>query len=107
MQALTSETDNAQLLNQMAWSIVEMKDSGKDVSDDLIAAAAAAAKKGSELEPKAGEIIDTLAHLIYMQGDLDQAITLTEQAVELSGDDFPEIGKFLEKLKKEKADRDD
>ena len=66
-------------------------------------AAAEAAKKGVELEPEAGHIIDTLAHLEYMQGNLDKAITLTEQAVELSGDQFPEIAEFLEKLKEEKA----
>ena len=107
MRTLTRETNNATLLNQMAWSVVEMQEAGKDVRDNLVAAAAEAARKGIDLDPQAGHIIDTLAHLVYMQGDLDEAIKLTERAVELSGDEFPEIGEFLEKLKKEKADQDD
>ena len=37
-----------------------------------------------------------------MQGNLDKAIELTKQAVELSGDDFPEIGEYLEELLEEK-----
>ena len=39
-----------------------------------------------------------------MQGDLDKAIELMEKAVELSGDEFPEIAEYLEELREEKGD---
>jgi len=90
-------------LNQLAWAIVEMQEAGEEVDEDLIRAATAAARKGVELSPGAGEIIDTLAHLEYIQGNLDKAIELTEKAAELSGEQFPEIKDFLKKLKEEKA----
>ena len=53
-------------------------------------------------------MVDTAAHLVYLQGNLDEAIKLAEMAVIKGGDEYPEIGEFLEKLKKEKAgDKDD
>lgn len=107
MRELTSNTDSPQVLNQMAWAVVEMKNGGQDINEDLIKAATAAAEKAIELDPKAGHIMDTLAHLVHMQGDLDRAIELEEKAVELSGDDFPEIEEFLDKLKKEKSGDDE
>ena len=92
----------------MAWTVVQLKDSGKDVSPALIAAAYAAAQKGIKLAPDGAPLIDTAAHLVYLQGNLDEAIKLAELAVLKGGDDYPEIGEFLKKLKKEKAgDKDD
>ena len=108
MTKMTAEMDNPQVLNQMAWTVVQLKDSGKDVSPALIAAAYAAAQKGIKLAPDGAPLIDTAAHLVYLQGNLDEAIKLAELAVLKGGDDYPEIGEFLEKLKKEKAgDKDD
>jgi thiol-disulfide isomerase/thioredoxin len=95
---------DAETLNGMAWTVVEREAAGEEVSKDLLAAATEAAEKAVEKEPEAGHIIDTLAHLVYLQGDLDRAIELTEKAAELSGDQFPEIHDFLKKLKKEKED---
>jgi len=108
MTKMTAEMDNPQVLNQMAWTVVQLKDSGKDVSPALIAAAYAAAQKGIKLAPDGAPLIDTAAHLVYLQGNLDEAIKLAELAVLKGGDDYPEIGEFLKKLKKEKAgDKDD
>jgi thiol-disulfide isomerase/thioredoxin len=108
MRQLAFETDNAELLNQMAWSVVQRHDAGEEVSDELVTAAADATRKALDLAPQAGHIMDTLAHLEYMQGNLDKAIELSEKAVELAGDQFPEIAEFLAKLRKEKSgDEDD
>lgn len=103
MTKMTAEMDNPQVLNQMAWTVVQLKDSGKDVSPALIAAAYAAAQKGIKLAPDGAPLIDTAAHLVYLQGNLDEAINLAELAVLKGGDDYPEIGEFLKKLKQEKA----
>ncbi len=99
--------DNPEGLNQVAWSVVEMHQSGEEVGEDLVVAAVAATEKALESTPDAGHIMDTLAHLVHMQGDLDRAIELTEKAVELSGDQFPEIEEYLEELRKEKDGDDD
>jgi thiol-disulfide isomerase/thioredoxin len=93
---------NATMLNSLAWSIVEKQQGGDEVRDDLIAAAIEASEKAIVLEPQGGHIVDTLAHLVYIQGDLDRAIELAEKAMQLSGDEFPEIGEFLKQLKAEK-----
>ncbi|MFM8725450.1 MAG: hypothetical protein ACKON9_10030, partial [Planctomycetaceae bacterium] len=68
----------------------------------------AAAEKAVSLEPKNGMIIDTLSHLVHLNGDLDRAIELQTQAVASLGDDVPpqnaeQIRQFLDELKKEKA----
>lgn len=107
LRELAESSENANQLNNLAWAIVELQQGGDEVSDELIAAAAAAAERGMELEPEAGHIVDTLAHLVHMQGDLDRAIELTEKAVELSGDEFPEIKDFLKQLKEEKEGKKD
>lgn len=107
MQELTAEMSNPRVLNQMAWTVVEMKEAGKEVNTDLMKAALAAANKGIGLAPDNGALLDTAAHLEYELGNLDGAIKLAEKANELGGKDFPEIAEFLEKLKKEKAGKKD
>ena len=99
------DIDDAEMLNRISWSIVELSDK-QDVGDDLIRAASDAVKKAIELQPDAGHIIDTLAHLEYLNGNLDKAIELTEKAVKLAGDEYPNIAEFLEELRNEKSDGD-
>jgi len=53
-------------------------------------------------------VIDTLSHLVHLNGDLDRAIELQTQAVANLGDDVPpqnaeQIRQFLDELKKEKS----
>ncbi len=95
--------DNADGLNNMAWAVVELHQSGQKVDADLIAAAVATAEKAVSLEPEGGHIIDTLAHLAEMQGDLDRAIELTEKAIAASGEEFPEFEDYLRQLQKAKS----
>lgn len=96
-----------EMLNQLSWSIYESAAENDDFSKTLIDAAAAAAEKAAAAEPENGMILDTLAHLVYLQGDLDRAIELQTKAVENSDaapdESKTEIAAFLKKLKKEKA----
>lgn len=103
-----AEETTPEMLNQLAWGIYELaKDNKKDLSEPLTKAAMAAAEKAVKAEPENSMLLDTLAHLVHLQGDLDRAIELqTEAAAHLddaSDDAKEEIAGFLEELKEEKA----
>lgn len=96
-----------EMLNQVSWSIYEAAKDNDDLPKDLVVAGVAAAEKAAKGAPENGMIIDTLAHFVHLQGDLDRAIELQKKAVE-NADDAPaevvsEIKSFLKKLEKEKA----
>lgn len=95
------------MLNQLAWGVYEAAEDQAEFSEELIAAAIAAAEKAVAEEPMSGMILDTLAHLVYLQGNLDRALELQTQAVENSeeapADSRKEMSSFLRELKEEKA----
>ena len=94
--------DEPAQLNALAWSIVTLAQSGKDVGNDLVAAAVVVAEKGVALAPKDPSILDTLAHLQEMAGRPDEALATQKKAVALC-DDLPpqmaeQIKAYLEEL---------
>lgn len=101
----TAGTDNPTALNQVAWTIYEMAAEDDDFPKDLIKAATAAAEKGVKANPTSGAILDTLAHLEHLNGNLDRAIELQTKALENPESFEDDIKEFLEQLKKEKADK--
>jgi tetratricopeptide (TPR) repeat protein len=111
LEQFAAESDNAQMLNELAWRIFEQIESGEDVAEDLQKAAVQAAEKAVELAPDDGMILDTLAHLVYKQGDLDRALKLqTKAADRIQSQDVPEqtvedIQNFLKTLQKEQKDK--
>jgi thiol-disulfide isomerase/thioredoxin len=90
-------------LNELAWSAVETVESGEQVQPDLLAAALNAAQMALKGKPGDVSILDTIAHLFHLQGDLDKAIETQEIAVENAGDLAPQVQPFLDQLKAEKA----
>lgn len=103
LKAAASKIADPNVLNGLAWSIVEQdNEGGTEVPDELLAAAVQVAEKAVELAPEDGAVLDTLSHLVYMQGHIDRAIELQTKAVQLAPD-MEEIKEFLEALKKEKA----
>lgn len=77
-----------QMLNQLAWGIAtEMKEPSKD----SLAAALKAANKAVEVT-KSSEpaILDTLARILFMQGDKEGAIKTQTKAVDEAGDGLKE-----------------
>lgn len=97
--------ENAQALNQISWGVVEAADGGDDVSKGLIKSARKAAEMAVKLEPENGAVLDTLAHLVHMEGDLDKAIEIQEKAVKFAGSqEAGEVKAYLKKLLKEKND---
>ena len=77
------------MLNQVSWSIYEAAKGNDDLPKDVVTAGVAAAEKAVKGAPDNGMIIDTLAHFVHLQGDLDRAIELQKKAVE-KADDAPE-----------------
>lgn len=99
----SKETD-ASTLNELAWSVYEAASENDQFSKPLIAAATVAAEKAVAKEPDNGPILDTLAHLTYLAGNLDRAIELQTKAIKSAPDQLKEdMQAFLDELKKEKA----
>lgn len=96
--------DDAMALNQMAWSIVEQDMAGEDVDKAMIDAATKAAQYAVDAAPEDGAVLDTLAHLLYLQGDLDKAIEVQTKAVKMGGEMAEELQVFLDELLEEKED---
>lgn len=95
---------DAMTLNQLAWGVVEQDMAGEEVSEELVNAAAKAAQYAVDAAPEDGAILDTLAHLLYMQGNLDKAIEVQKKAVKFGGDQAEELQVFLDQLMEEKED---
>jgi thiol-disulfide isomerase/thioredoxin len=105
MELVEKNKGDSQLLNQLAWFIVQMQeqDGEKEIAPEIVAAAISAAELAAKADPDSGAILDTLAHLQYMSGDLDKAIATQTKAAEKADEQFKEdIEAFLEKLKEEK-----
>ena len=102
-----SEMPDSSMLNQLSWQIYEAAVEDKEFPKELITAATAAAEKAVDGDPENGMVLDTLAHLLHLQGDLDRAIELQTKAVDNAGDApesaIEEMSAFLKKIKKEKA----
>ena len=76
-EALVATNDSIPIAhNNLAWIYGEKE----------IAKAVAAGKRGYELAPQNGEIMDTYAWFLYKNGDLAMAKELLAKAVELSPD---------------------
>ena len=91
-----------QILNQIAWGIYEDASESAEIPAELLDAAIAASEKALEATPNNGAILDTLAHLLHLSGDLDRAIEIETKAMENPGRAKAQIETFLKQLLKEK-----
>ena len=93
------------VLNQIAWGVVEGEQAGNGVSDELLAIALKAAVVAAEKSPEEAAILDTLAHLQFLNDDLDAALKTQKKAVANAGADIQkELEDYLEELLAEKED---
>lgn len=98
---------DADSINEITWQIYEAAEQDDQFPMVLIDASIAATEKALATSPKSGMIMDTLAHLLHRQGNLNKAIAVQMQAV-ANSDDSSEEGKlemaaYLKQLQKEKA----
>jgi tetratricopeptide (TPR) repeat protein len=98
--------DEAELLNELAWTILDTEDL-KNRDLDIAMEIAKLAAEASKYENSA--ILDTLARAYYEKGDLDKAIELQTKAVEkaqsdveLAEDAKNQVKETLERYKAEK-----
>lgn len=106
-QSLDLAGDDVETLNNITWTYYEYAADADEIDKEQLALATTYAEKMIELAPENGPCIDTLAHLVYLQGDLDRAIELQTKAVENAGGMEAELTKFLEQLKEEKKSSED
>lgn len=103
---LDSAASDPMMINQLCWAFVQMTEQGQIDNPELLKTAltaTAAASEKAEAESK-GAILDTLAHLYQLTGDLDKAIETQKKAVAAAGDEMKaELEEFLKKLEEEKA----
>jgi thiol-disulfide isomerase/thioredoxin len=101
-----SAEEDAQVLNAMAWSIFELNQmqEGQGMDAELLRLAIQTAEKAVRLAPEDGAILDTLAHLVHISGDLDRAIEIQTKAVKLAPG-IEQLQEFLDQLKAEKKDK--
>ena len=91
-------------MNELAWTVYEAASNDDKFSKPLIAAATVAAEKAVAKEPENGPILDTLAHLLFIQGNVARAIELQTKAIKTSPEEMKEDMKaFLEEMKEKKA----
>jgi len=91
-------------LNEIAWTIVDPE--GKVAKKDLDLAMKAAAKAVELTDSKDAAILDTLARVYFLRGDVNKAIELQTRAVELADPRMKaELEKSLDEFKQAKAKR--
>ena len=104
-----ASADDAQQLNEIAWNAYQMLNQMPSSDEKLVAAALGVAEKAAKVAPEDGSVLDTLAHLVHFNGDLDRAIELQTKAVEFSAD--PQLkqitSRFLKQLQDEKEEADE
>ncbi|MEL7500753.1 MAG: redoxin domain-containing protein [Planctomycetota bacterium] len=110
------EGNSPEELNQLAWTVVEMIDGDMKVDDKVLVAARKAADRAVAKRPEDAAILDTQAHLAYLQGELKEAIKIQKKAVKFVKEArmkkdlvefLEEMQSELEKPKKKKKNKQD
>ncbi|MEM8866203.1 MAG: redoxin domain-containing protein [Planctomycetota bacterium] len=104
MKNLVAMVDNnPQAINSITWLVVRQANTG-EANPELIEAAISTIEPIMESGDADASLVDTLAHLVHLQGDLDRAIELSQAAsAEATGRLKASIDKFLEELQAEKS----
>lgn len=95
--------DEPAQINTLTWGLYEEMAAEEEPNKELLKAAITLTERAVELAPQDGAIIDTLAHLVYLDGDLARALELQTKAVENAGEFIDQLEPFLKQLQEEKA----
>ncbi|MFM7107377.1 MAG: TlpA disulfide reductase family protein [Planctomycetaceae bacterium] len=96
--AVQQAGDSPESLNELAWDVVTAANDGAKPAPALVAAAIGAAQKAAALVPDEGSVLDTLAHLLAVKGDLPAALATQRKAAANAGDQAEQINAFLKEL---------
>ena len=87
--------NSAGLQNSSAWAVVQMRLDGTAVSPQMVAKARLLADAAVEAQP-VPDVLETQAHLAFIQGDVDKAIEIQTQAFEMARE--PQLRQRLAKF---------
>ena len=87
--------NSAGLQNSSAWAVVQMRLDGTAVSPQMVAKARQLADAAVESQP-VPDVLETQAHLAFIQGDVDKAIEIQTQAFEMARE--PQLRQRLAKF---------
>ena len=102
--------DESYELNKVSWAIVLHHQAGNKIAPELLEVATNVSRRAAKIARESGSdshkgaVLDTLAHLIFMGGDFEQAFEIQTEAVGKSQD--KEVTDYFAELKKIKALRD-
>ena len=98
------EGENALLLNNMAWVLVDPDRGDEKPPEAAVKFAREAAEKANNLTDNENwTFLDTLARAYFLDGDLDKALEIQEKTVKLAGDaidENPDVKSRLEDYRK-------
>ena len=96
--------NSAGLQNSSAWAVVQMHLDGTTVSPKVVAKARQLADAAVEAQPVA-DVLETQAHLAFIQGDVDKAIEIQTKALEMAREPQlkQRLAKFLEEWQVKKT----
>jgi hypothetical protein len=100
-EAYGENADNPALINSLAWGIYEKNEAGELDDKALVTMSRKAAQKAADAAPAEtkGAILDTIAHLQFLEGDIETAMKTQAKAIELAeGDMKAELSEFLKTL---------
>jgi len=100
-EAYGENADNPEFINSVAWAIYEKTEAGELDDKALVTSSRKAAQKAADAAPAAakGAILDTIAHLQFVEGDIESAMKTQAKAIELAeGDMKIELSEFLKTL---------
>jgi thiol-disulfide isomerase/thioredoxin len=100
-EAYGENADNPEFINSVAWAIYEKTEAGELDDKALVTSSRKAAQRAADAAPAAakGAILDTVAHLQFLEGDIESAMKTQAKAIELAeGDMKIELSEFLKTL---------
>ena len=100
-EAYGENADNPAFINSLAWGIYEKTEAGELDDKALVTMSRKAAQKAADAAPAEtkGAILDTIAHLQFLEGDIETAMKTQAKAIELAeGDMKAELSEFLKTL---------
>lgn len=100
-EAYGENADNPAFINSLAWGIYEKNEAGELDDKALVTMSRKAAQKAADAAPAEtkGAILDTIAHLQFLEGDIETAMKTQAKAIELAeGDMKAELSEFLKTL---------
>jgi thiol-disulfide isomerase/thioredoxin len=100
-ETLKDNADNPQLINMITWTIYEKIEAGDLKNKDLVKISIAAVEKAANDSDAASKaaVLDTLAHLQFLDGNVKAALATQEKAVGLAeGEMKNDLTVFLEEL---------